>query len=225
MDEVTKSGLLDLLDHAMADGWNHRRACGVLELKRSGAWRWRDRRTVNRLVDSKPGGHPVHGLLDEEKDEIVALFEQWADTDRSQRKIAHRASYLGRIWVSSSTVKRVLAAQGLHLRNPEPAGKGERGPFPEWAGYTKNSISVFDATHFRRCRTASATAMMDLVTRKWLATIVSAEQTSTQVKVAFTQVLQDEGLLEQIGNRADSWLDSSTEGLVPVLLAVSDNGL
>lgn len=220
MDEVTKSDLLDLLDQAMADGWSHRRACGVLELKESRAWRWRDRRLGNRLADSKPGGHPVHGLLDEERNEIVALFEQWADTDRSHRKIAHRGSYLGRVWVSPSTVKRVLAARGLHLRHPRPAGKGERRRFPEWASYSKNSIWIYDATHFRHCRTASATAIMDLVTRKWLATIVSAEQTSTQVQVVFTQALEAEGLLDEIGNRADS----VTAEQPPILLAVSDNG-
>jgi putative transposase len=35
---------------------------------------------------------------------------------------------------------------------------------------------------------------MDLVTRKWLATIVSTEETSTQVQVVFTDALEAEGL-------------------------------
>lgn len=39
--------------------------------------------------------------------------------------------------------------------------------------------------------------MIDLVTRKWLATIVSAEETSTQVQAVFTDALQAEGLLDE----------------------------
>ena len=36
----------------------------------------------------------------------------------------------------------------------------------------------------------------DMVSRKWLATIVSAEETSTQVQLVFTDALEAEGLLE-----------------------------
>lgn len=221
MDAVTKSGLLDLVDQAVVDGWSHRRACSLLELKPSRAWRWRDRRDRDRLTDRRPGGGAVHSLLDEERTRIVELFEQWGETDRSHRKLAHRGSYLGRVWVSPSTLKRVLASQGLHLHGPKRAGKGKRQPFPEWAAYEKNSIWIYDCTHFTRCKTASATAVMDLVTRKWLATIVSAEETSTQVQVVFTHALEAEGMLEAVAARTN--LGDGLD-LTPILLAVSDNG-
>ncbi|MGH2772483.1 MAG: transposase [Actinomycetota bacterium] len=225
MDAVTKSSLLELIDEAVQQGWTHRRACEVLEVKETRAWRWRERRAGAGLEDLPAGGHPVHGLLDEEQAEIVALFEQWGETDRSHRKLAHRGSYLGRIWVSASSVKRVLAAQGLCLAAPKRTGRSERRPFPEWATYTKCSIWIFDATHFQRCRDASATAIMDLVTRKWLATIVSGEETSTQIQVVFTEALESEGLWDLIGARADGLVDLNAEDpLRPILLAVSDNG-
>ena len=48
----------------------------------------------------------MHGLLGWERDEIVRLFEAWGDVDRSHRKLAHRGSWLGRVWVSPSTVDR-----------------------------------------------------------------------------------------------------------------------
>jgi putative transposase len=197
----------------------------VLELRESRAWRWRVRKQGDRLVDHASGGHPVHGLLPEEQTAIVALFEQWGEVDRSHRKLAHRGSYLGLVWVSPSTVKRVLAAQGLHLRRPARVGSSAKRPFPEWATYTKNSIWIYDATHFSRCRGVSAVAIMDLVTRKWLVSVVSAEETSTQVQVAFIEALEAEGLLELIEARADGTVDLSVDDPSrPILLAVSDNG-
>lgn len=225
MDAVTKEGLLDLVDQAVEQGWAHRRACVELNLKETRGWRWRDRRDGDRLTDFSPGGRAVHRLLDEEQAGIVALFEQWGEIDRSHRKLAHRGSYLGRIWVSPSSVKRVLAAQGLHLPGPKRPGRAVRRPFPEWASYTRNSIWIFDTTHFSRCKTASATAIMDLVTRKWLATIVSAEETSTQIQVVFTEALEAEGLLEVVGARTDLYLaPDADDPHRPILLAVSDNG-
>jgi putative transposase len=197
----------------------------VLELKESRAWRWRTRKQGDRLVDQASGGHAVHGLLPEEREAIVALFEEWGEVDRSHRKLAHRGSYLGLVWVSPSTVKRVLADQGLHLRRPARVGRSAKRPFPEWATYEKNSIWIYDATHFQHCKTASAVAVMDLVTRKWLVTVVSGEETSTQIQVAFIEALEDEGLLELVEARADGTVDLSVDDPSrPILLAVSDNG-
>lgn len=66
----------------------------------------------------------MHGLLAEEVDEIVALFHEWSETDRSRRKLAHRGSYLNRLWVSPSSVRGVLDAQGLRLRPlPRPGAQ------------------------------------------------------------------------------------------------------
>ena len=41
---------------------------------------------------------------------------------------------------SPSSVKRVLAAHGLHLRHPKRAGTSARRPFPTRAAYTKGMI-------------------------------------------------------------------------------------
>jgi transposase InsO family protein len=88
-------------------------------------------------------------------------------------------------------------------------------------------IWIYDFTHFtaaKRC----AVAVLDVVSRYWLATVVSTEETSTQIEVAFTQALIADGkeyLLDE------ALLDELTHGVVPddddrvpVLLAVSDNG-
>ncbi len=66
MDAATKHELLALIDQALAGGWEHRRACGYLELEEGRAWRWRRRRDADCLTDERPGGRPVHGLRPEE---------------------------------------------------------------------------------------------------------------------------------------------------------------
>jgi putative transposase len=223
VDAATKAGLLDLLDRATAAGWTFRRACAELELGELRAYRWVERRADGELDDRRPGT-AMHGLLDDEVAEIVALYHEWGEIDRSHRKLAHRGSYLERVWVSPSSVRRVLAAQGLHLRLlPRPA-RSVRQPFPEWVEYRPNSIWIYDITHFPRARVA-VTAIEDLVSRKWIGEIVSAEESSTQVQVLFTDALAAEGLLALVEARQDGLVDPSVDDESrPILLAMSDNG-
>ena len=166
----------------------------------------------------------MHGLLDDEVAEIVAIYHEWSEVDRSHRKLAHRGSYLERVWVSPSTVRRVLADQGLCLDPlPRPA-RSVRKPFPDWVEYRPNAIWIYDTTHFTRAGVA-VTAIEDLVSRKWIGHIVSAEETSTQVQVAFTDALAAEGLLAQVEARQDELVDPSVDDeRRPILLAMSDNG-
>jgi len=167
----------------------------------------------------------MHSLLPEEAEQVLALFDEWGETDRSHRKLAHRGSYLGRVWVSPSSVRRVLYLADKHFRPLPRPGRSVRKPFPDWVEYTPNSIWIYDTTHF----TAAGMAVLiiaDLVSRKWLTEIVSSEETSTQVELAFTAALQEEGLLEGVqarlgDGRVDLALDDETR---PILLAVSDNG-
>lgn len=166
----------------------------------------------------------MHGLLAEEVAEIVAIYNEWAEVDRSHRKLAHRGSYLERVWVSPSSVRRVLAAQGLSLDPlPRPA-RSVRKPFPDWVAYRPNAIWIYDTTHFTRAGVA-VTAIEDLVSRKWIAHIVSAEETSTQVQVVFAEALAAEGLLAAVEARQDQVVDPGADDeRRPILLAMSDNG-
>ena len=218
-----------MIDQALAEGWEHRRACQYLELDEGRAWRWRRRRDGGCLDDGKPGS-AVHGLRPEEVSAILGVFERWGDVDRSHRKLAHRGSYLGEVWVSPATVRRVLAAHGLVLKRPRRVARPDRRPFPEWADYRRNSIWIYDVTHFHGCPRHAVFAVMDLVTRKWITELVSIEETSTQVQVVFMDALESEGMLELIEARQDAPpadtfpLDAGVDVLPPVLLAVSDNG-
>ena len=129
------------------------------------------------------------------------------------------------MWVSESTVRRVLAAHGLRVRAPRRAGRSERSPFPEWAAYAKHSIWIYDTTRFARCRATYVVMIMDLVTRKWICEVVSAEETGLQVQLAFTLALEQEGLLDAVDEHQRRLADPTVDDPArPVLLAVSDNG-
>jgi len=219
---------LDLVDAALEAGWTIRRAAAVLEVGEVRTHRWFARRALGQLVDRAPGGSPMHGLLPEEAEQILALFEEWSETDRSHRKLAHRGSYLGRFWVSPSSVRRVLCLADKHFRPLPKPGKSHRRAFPEWVEYTPNSIWIYDVTHFPRAGMA-VLIIEDLVSRKWITEVVSVEETSTQVELAFTAALEAEGLLEAVDARSqdgpDGLVDPSVEeDTLPVLLVVSDNG-
>ncbi|MEY8016332.1 DDE-type integrase/transposase/recombinase [Mycobacterium servetii] len=221
---ATKTALLGLLDQAVDEGWTLRQACHALELGELRAHRWIARRAIGQLVDKIPGGSPMHGLLDEEVSEILALFDQWGETDRSHRKLAHRGSYLGRVWVSPSSVRRVLFLADKHFRPLPKPGRSQRKPFPDWVDYKPNSIWIYDTTHFTRAGMA-VLIIQDLVSRKWITEVVSAEETSTQVEIGFTDALDIEGLLQAVERRADGLVDIGIDDQArPILLAVSDNG-
>jgi len=92
---------------------------------------------------------------------------------------------------------RVLGAEDLVLHGPAPREPAVRAPWPDWVVWKPNSIWCYDFTHFPRARRV-AVAVMDVVSRRWLATLASAEETSMQIEVAFTDALHREGLDERI---------------------------
>jgi putative transposase len=140
-----------------------------------------------------PGGNRVHGLLAWEIEAILAVAEQWGPTDGSHRKLAHRACYIDRAWVSPSSVRRVLTAHGLVLPQRPHREPAVRSAWPDWLVWEPNHRWIYDATHFTRCRRV-VFAIVDLVSRKWIESLVSTEETSTQVQVVFEQALIAEGL-------------------------------
>jgi putative transposase len=228
--------LLALLDHAVGHGWSARRACALLGLDHMRAARWVDRRATDRLDDLPAGGNPLHGLLSWEREAIVELFETWGEVDRSHRKLAHRGSRIEVVHVSASTVRRVLHDEGLILPGQPAREPVPRTPWPDWLEWKPNRVWGYDFTHFTRARRA-VVAILDIVSRKWITTVVSPEETSTQVEVAFTDALEREGLWEAADARATEALRAALasgdraaaelaidDGQLPLLLAISDNG-
>lgn len=142
VDGATKSALIGLVDDAVEGGWTTRDACRYLELSQRRLLRWRHR--GDDLDDASPGGYPVHGLTPAEQDEIVAVFNEWGEVDRSHRKLAYRGSWLGRFWADPSTVRRVLERRDLRFRAPKREGRSARRPWPDWAEEVPNRIWIYD---------------------------------------------------------------------------------
>jgi putative transposase len=162
---TVKAELLDIIDTAVAGGWTAAKACRVLGLDRQRAWRWQTRRQAGLPLDDAPsGGNPIHGLLEWEQTEILALFDEWADTDRSHRKLAHRGSYENRVWVSPSTVDRVLARHNLSLAGDTRPPKSVKTPWPAWTEWRPNQLWCWDGSQFEACETSKyAYGIIDLV--------------------------------------------------------------
>ena len=217
-----KEQVLKTVEEASAAGFEHTWACALWGVSDDRVHRWRARRReLGTLEDRAPGSNPVHGLIPSEVEAVLAVAEEWGPVDRSHRKLAHRGSYIGVVWVSPSTFRRVLAAQGLVLPDPPERTPSARKPWPDWLVWKPNRIWIWDVTHFPRARRA-VFAIVDMVSRKWINTLVSTEETSTQVRVVFEHALEVEGLLDLL---TDERLDLDAEDpRRPILLAVSDNG-
>ncbi|MDN5861348.1 MAG: integrase core domain-containing protein, partial [Pseudonocardia sp.] len=237
MDASVKAGICELVEHASGHGWSGRAACRVLEVEDLRVARWQARRAAGEsLDDAASGGNPVHGLLEWERDAIVELFEAWGETDRSHRKLAHRGSRIGAVHVAPSTLQRVLLAKQLVLPGNPPREPIPRKPWPDWLEWKPNRIWGYDFTHFPRADRA-VIAIIDVVSRKWITTVCSAEESSTQVEIAFTRALDAEDLWHAADAAATAELvkalvDGDAEvidkavadGDRPLLLAISDNG-
>jgi hypothetical protein len=84
VDAEVKAGLLDLVDPAVGAGWSLRRACVLLEVNHVRVLAWRERLAAGvGLDDAAPGPtQAVHALLDRERDEIIAVYDDWHEIDR-----------------------------------------------------------------------------------------------------------------------------------------------
>lgn len=210
------------VDEAVADGFAHSWACSLWQVSDDRVHRWRARRRdIGTLADIAPGGAPMHALRPFEVDEILAIVEEWGTVDGSHRKLAHRGSYENRVWVSPATVRRVMAAHHLILPERPPRERAPKRELPDWLIWEPNRIWAWDVTHFTRAKRA-VFAIIDLVSRYWIDTLVSIEETSTQVKVIFDRAMLNQNLVDAITpERLELALDDPAR---PVLIAMSDNG-
>jgi putative transposase len=212
----TKLELLGLIDRAVKDGWAHLRACEALEVADVRVHRWRARlREHGSLEDRAPVGAVVHRILPWEERAILELIEEWGWVDRSHRKLAHRGSYTGTVFVSPSTLLRVALRHQVELPGEPFRPRPPKPALPEVL-WERNRIWIWDASHFPRARRV-AYAIIDVVTRYWIGHLLTSEQSSTQAQLLFAQALEDQGLLAGDGTPAPT-----DDG--PILIAWSDNG-
>ena len=151
----------------------------MLGLNPDRVWRWCRRRAD--LVDQRPGPEEgLHGLLPWERQTILDIFDEWGEIDRSHRKLAHRGSRLGEVFVSESTVFRVLSAENLVLpAQPTREPVGAKKPWPEWIEYRPCQVWGHDFTAFPKAG-RDALAVLDLISRKWVSTLTVVHQRESQ---------------------------------------------
>ena len=131
------------------------------------------------------------------------------------------------MWVSPSTVDRVLARHGLVLQGETRPGRTVKTPWPDWCEWRPNQLWCWDASQFEACTAAKyAYAIIDLVSRKWIATGLTGQPDSVAARLLFTTALDNETMLtDQLRARlADIDADLDDDDEVPLLLAISDNG-
>ena len=214
MPAEVKEAVLKTVDEAVAAGFAHTWACSLWQVSDDRVHRWRARRgELGTLEDLAPGGVAVHALLPWEEQAVLDIVEEWGTVDRSHRKLAHRGSYTGQVWVCPATVWRILCRHHLILDPPPVRQPAPRPGWPDWLEWAPNRVWCWDATHFPRAKRA-AFAIVDVVSRKWIATVVTAEESSTQVQLLFAEALDAEGLVAGPDPGRDH----------PLLLAMSDNG-
>ena len=123
---------MGLIDQATAEGWSQVRACRVLQIADVRVHRWRARlREVGSLEDRPPDGSAVHRLLASEERAILELIEEWGWVDLSHRKLAHRGSYVGKVFVAPKTHLRVARRNRvdqpqLLVLGPRTHARGDR---------------------------------------------------------------------------------------------------
>ena len=226
VDSHVKERLLKLVDDATDAGWPHTRACAVLGVADVRVHRWRARlREHGTVVDRAPGGNPVHRLLAWEEAAILELIERWGPIDRSHRKLAHRGSYTGTVFVSPSSVLRIAANHEVSLPG-EPPRPPRPAPVLPAVPWERNRIWIYDASHFTRAKRV-AYAIIDVVTRYWIGYLLTSEMTSTQVQLLFATALQDQGLVDPATGAllgADGQPRDRDDASGPILVAWSDNG-
>jgi putative transposase len=205
----TKLELLGLVDGAVAAGWAHARACRVLEIGDVRVHRWLARLAETGSMDDRPPvGTPVHRMLDWEERAILDLTEESGPVDRAHRKLAHRGSYVGKVFVSPSTLLRVALRHQVVLLG-EPFRPRPALPAFREVPWERNRIWIWDATHFTRCKRV-AYAIVDVVTRYWIAYLLSVEQTTTQAQLLFARALGRPGSARsgrRAGQRRSRWAD------------------
>ena len=179
-----------------------------------------ERRSRARLREQgTPDNQPVEGgavnrLLASEEQAILDLIDTWAPLDRSYRKLAYRGSYNGSVFVSPSTLQRVALKHQVTVPGEPPRPPRRKLVFPE-VPWERNRIWMWEASLFPASGRV-AYAIVDVVTRYWIAYLLASEQSRAQVQLLFTSALE-ERCLDNRGGTPGS--DSR-----PILVGWRDNG-
>ena len=127
LNEQTKLEILTVIETSQNQGVSARRSCSILAIEHRRIVRWQQRaRRGQSLANLTPGPcEPLHRVLPEEIDQIVAMARNQEYVDLSHRILAVTAWDRGLFQASFSTVYRVLKERNLMTaRGPGGAHNG-----------------------------------------------------------------------------------------------------
>ena len=113
--EQTKLELLTVIESSQQQGVSVRRSCSILAIEQRRVVRWQQQaRQGQSLANRTPGpAEPLHRVLPEEIEQIVALATSEEHVDLSHRMLAVTAWDKDLFQASFSTVYRILKEQNL----------------------------------------------------------------------------------------------------------------
>ncbi len=175
-----EGAVLKTVDDAVAAGFCHTWATSLWQVSDDRVHRWRARRLdVGTLEDLAPGARcparpaPMGRSCRVGHRRAVGQRRPLPPQARPPG-LLHR-----QVWVSPATVWQILCRHHLILDPPPPRQPAPRSCWPDWLEWAPNRVWCWDATHFTRAKRA-AFAIVDVVSRKWIATVVTAEESSTR---------------------------------------------
>jgi len=200
--EQTKLEILAVIETSQQQGVSVRRSCVILVIDHRRIVRWQERARQGRgLANLTPGPkEPLHRVLPEEIDQIVALAKSQEYVDLSHRILAVTAWDKGLFQASFSTVYRVLKEQnlmsargpgGAHNGNSKaPVRKDLTGPNQRWCW----DISYLMT--FQKGVYLYLYLLLDEYSRKAIQWRISWEQTAEESRLLLEGGLVEENILD-----------------------------
>jgi transposase InsO family protein len=204
---------MDLVVECKAKGIDRKRTCELLQIDER---RVRDWFCRSSLVDAKPG--PVrapHALLPQERAAIIELAKDERYVDDSHRVLTAKSIDDGSLWVSASTVYRVMREAGMtadrsgrrhrngNSRKPDRAEL--TGPCQRWCwdiSYLKTSIkSVFLFLY----------VLLDEYSRKVIAFRISWNMAYEEGRELIEEGIEKEGLTAEQLQRLEIFNDRGAQ--------------
>ena len=220
-----KLGMVRAVGEARSNGMTVQKACEVLQLPRVTFYHWRGGRNPDELtvadltpVMTERRVSPQR-ITEVEREAIVEAAQDEAKVDLHHRKLAHTLGREERVYVSESTVLRVLKEEGLVA--PREVRHRPAAQRPALVVTAPRQVWCWDFSYVKIGLVFwYLLAIIDMFSRKIVGWDLVPQATADQAKRVWDEALGTEGLLD--AEPLSVGIDEEAGGLG--LKAMSDNG-
>jgi putative transposase len=197
-----KVDILTMTEQAKERGVSMTRSCALWQIERRRVVRWRSKqKSGESLENRKPGPlYPLHRLLPEEKTAVLHMAKKEQYADLSHRILAATAWNMGIVFVSFSSVYRILRAakmitmRGIHTphngRSLPPVRKEITGPNQRWC-WDISYLPTYERGIFLYLY-----LLLDEYSRKAISWLISWHQTAREARYLIEEALINENILD-----------------------------